>query len=72
MATLTNVQIMTFVGIGPPAANRNAIIADFLSEGLVGLIHMTDKEVRDTCSSYAKRQDGQFPIVLTPVRRSSA
>ena len=67
-ANLTNAQIMTMVGIAP-AANRNAIIADLLSEGLDGLKYMTDEEVRDTCTSYAKRTDGPFPVVLTPVQK---
>ena len=43
MATLTNVQIFTRIGIAPAAA-RNAIIDDFLSEGLEGLLHMSDEE----------------------------
>ena len=67
-ANLTNAQIMTMVGIAP-AANRNAIISDLLSEGLDGLKYMTDEEVRDTCTSYAKRTDGPFPVVLTPVQK---
>ena len=67
-ANLTNAQIMTMVGIAP-AANRNAIIADLLSEGLDGLKYMTDEEVRDTCTSYTKRTDGPFPVVLTPVQK---
>ena len=57
---------MNMIGVGP-AANRNAIIADLLSEGLDGLKHMTDEEVRDTCASYAKRTDGPCPVILTPV-----
>ena len=65
---LTNVQMMNMIGI-QPAANRNAIIADLLSEGLGGLTHMTDEEVRETCLSYAKRTDAPFPVVLTPVQR---
>ena len=65
---MNNIQIMTMVGIAP-AVNRNAIIADFLSEGLGGLTYMTHEDVRDTCLSYAKRTDGQFPIVLTPVQK---
>ena len=68
MASLSSVQIMNMIGVGP-AANRNAIIADLLSEGLDGLKHMTDEEVRDTCASYAKRTDGPFPVILTPVQK---
>ena len=63
---LTGQQILIRMGVNP-AATRNAIIADFLSKGLEGLKHMTDKEVRDTCASYAKRQDPPFPITLTPI-----
>ena len=70
VANLTNAQIMTMVGIAP-AANRNAIIADLISEGLDGLKYMTDEEVRDTCTSYAKRTDGPFPILLRQYRKSA-
>ena len=63
---LTEAQLFTFIGIAP-AARRNAIIDDFLSEGLEGLALMTDEDVRDTCASYAKRQDAPFPIILTPI-----
>ena len=65
---LTNIQIMTHVGI-TTAANRNAIIADFQSDDLDGLQHLTDDDVKDLCSSYAKRTDGDFPIILTPTQR---
>lgn len=63
---LTEAQIFSRIGVAPAAA-RNAIIADFLSEGLEGLVHMSDEDVRETCTSYAKRQDGAFPIILTPI-----
>ena len=65
---LTNVQMMTFAGI-QPAANRNAIISDLLLEGLDGLTHMTEEEVRDACVSYAKRTNGPFPVILTPIQK---
>ena len=65
---LTNIQIMTFLGIAT-ANERNAIIADLLTEGLAGLTHMTDEEVRDACVSYAKRTDGVFPVILTPIQK---
>jgi hypothetical protein len=65
---LTNAQIFTRIGMTNAGA-RNAVIADFLSEGLEGLAHMTDEDVRDTCASYAKRQDGQFPVILTPIQK---
>jgi hypothetical protein len=53
---LTNIAIFTRMGFAPAAA-RNAIIADFLSEGLEGLVQMSDEEVCDACKSYAIRQD---------------
>ena len=65
---LTNIAIFTRMGFAPAAA-RNAIIADFLSEGLEGLVQMSDEEVRDACKSYAIRQDGDFPIILTPIQK---
>ena len=65
---LSQVQIFTRMGIAP-AGNCNAIIDNFLSEGLAGLQNLTDEEVRDTCASYAKRQDGPFPIILTPIMK---
>src|SRR5210317_345036 len=66
--TLSDIGIFTRMGIEPLAA-RNAILADFLSEGLEGLTHMTDDEVKDACASYAKRQDGEFPVILTPIQK---
>ena len=64
---LTNIQIFTQMGIGP-AVSRNAIIGDFLSEGLEGLQHMTEEEVRDACESYAKRHLGLISVVV-PLRK---
>ena len=59
---------MTHLGFNQPAS-RNAIINDFLSDGLDGLEHMTSEDVRDACNSYAKRTDGAFPIQLTTLQR---
>ena len=67
-ASLPNVTILQYMGIAP-AARRNAIVSDFLSEGLQGLVLMTSEDVKDTCNSYAKRQDGVFPIILTPIQK---
>ena len=64
----SNVQILARMGVAS-AANHNAIIDDFSSEGLAGLQNVTDEEVRDACASYAKRQDGAFLIVLMPIQR---
>ena len=65
---LANATILQYIGI-TPAARRNAILSDFLSEGLQGLILMTSDDVKDTCNSYAKRQYGVFPIILTPIQK---
>ena len=65
---LTNIAIFTRMGFAPAAA-RNAIIADFLSEGLEGPVQMSCEEFRDTYKSYAVRQDGDFPIILTPIQK---
>ena len=65
---LTNINIMTFVGMAV-AAQRNAIIADLLPEGLAGLLHMTEDDMGNLCASYAKRTDGVFPVFLTPIQK---
>ena len=66
---LTEAQILSRMNVGQNAPQRNAIIADFLSEGLDEIRHMTEEDVREMCSSYAKRQDGPFPIRLTPIQK---
>ena len=65
---LSNTQIMTHLGF-TNAASRNAIINDFLSDGLVGLEHTTLEDVRDAYTSYAKHTDGAFPIQLTTLQK---
>ena len=65
---ISNSQIMTWIGISPAAA-RNALISDFLSDGLIGLKDLTLDDVKETFSSYAKRTDGPFPIPLTVLRK---
>ena len=65
---ITNAQILTWIGISEADA-RTAIEDDFLSEGLQGLEDMTDSDVKDVCSSYSKRTDEPFPVILTPLER---
>ena len=65
---ISNVQIMQWIDINPAAA-RNALIADFLSDGLIGLKDLTLDDVKETFSSYAKRTDGPFPIPLTVLHK---
>ena len=60
---LTSIAIFTHIGIAP-AAQRNAIIADFLPSGLEGLLNTSDDDVKDACTSYARREDGNFPVML--------
>ena len=64
--SLTAIQIFNFMGFQPAAA-RNAIIADFLSDGLESLYDMTDVDVSEACTSYAKRTDAPFPVMLSPI-----
>ena len=66
--TISNDQILTWLGIAD-ANSRRAIAEDFLSEGLEGLENMSDADVKDVCSSYAKRTDAPFPVILTPLER---
>lgn len=33
------------------------------------MANMSDKVVQETCSSYTKRKDGEFPIILTLIRK---
>lgn len=66
--TLTNIQIFSLMGF-TAHAQRNALIADFLSGGLEGLGHLTEEDVKEACSSYAKRSDGNFPIILTTLQK---
>ena len=65
---ITNMQIMTWIGINV-VNQRNAIISNLLSDGLGGLEHMTHDDVKDTCSSYAKRTDSPFPIMFAPLAK---
>ena len=65
---ITNNQILTWIGISDEDARR-AIEDDFLSEGLHGLENMSDSDVKDVCSSYSKRTDDPFPVILTPLER---
>ena len=65
---LTNIQLFTVLGFGT-AAVCNALIADFLSGDLAELEHMSEDDVKDACTSYAKRTDGPFPIILTQLQR---
>ena len=65
---ITNMQILTWIGVSV-TQQRNAIIADLLSDGLDGLEHVTHDDVKEACSSYAKRTDVPFPIILTPLMK---
>ena len=58
---------MTHLGFTVIAA-KNVIITDFLSDGLSGLEYMLSEDVRDACTSYAKRTDDAFPIILTTLQ----
>ena len=59
---------MTWIGVNV-AQERNTIIAYLLSDGLGGLEHITHDDVKETYSSYAKRTDTPFPIILAPLTK---
>ena len=63
-----NMKIMTWISMNV-AQQHNAIITDLLSDGLGGLEHMAHDNAKETCSSYAKRTDSPFPIILTPLAK---
>ena len=65
---LSNIAIMTHIGIST-ATKRNAIIGDYLSDGLEGLALMSDEDVKDACNSYAKRSNKDFPVILNQLHR---
>ena len=65
---LSHIQIFTYLSFGT-TPTRNALINDFLSGGLAELEHMSENDVKDACSSYAKRTDGLFPIVMTTLQK---
>jgi len=63
-----HIQIFTWIGINPEAF-RNALINDFLSKGLEGLREMSSDGSKDTFSSYIKRTDPPFPVVLSLLKK---
>ena len=65
---VTNIQIMTWIGISV-ANQRNANFSDFVSDGSSGLEHMMYDDVKEMSSSYAKRTDDPFPIILSPIAK---
>ena len=65
---LSKIQMFGMIGVSNPQS-RNAIIADFLSEGIEGLRRMTVEDVREACAGYAKRTDNPFPVILTPIQK---
>ena len=59
---------MTWIGINV-TQQHNTIISDLLSDDLGSLEHMAHDNVKETCSSYAKRTNSPFPIILTPLAK---
>ena len=45
------------------------MINDFLSGGLTELEHMSRNDVKDACTSYAKRTNSPFPIIMTILQK---
>ena len=65
---ITENQVLTWLGV-TTAPTRAVIRTDLLSDGLSGLEHMSEEEIKDACTSYAKRTDGPFPIIFTLLQR---
>ena len=72
MPALSNEGIINLIGI-TDADQQKAIVADLMSEGLDGLKCMGEDDVRDACTSYAKRSSGAsgrpFPIIVSTVQK---
>ena len=68
MAAITENQMLIWLGIGV-ANQRQAVRTDLLSDGLGGLEHMTEDDIKDACVGYAKRTDNPFPIMLTLLQK---
>ena len=66
--SLTNTQVMTLIGFRD-TAHRNALIGDFLSSDLEGLQHLSEEDVKEACSSYVKKLDGSFPVILSTLQK---
>ena len=66
---VTNIQIMTWIGTRV-ANQRDTIINDLSSDGLSGLEHMTQDNIKQAYSSYANRKDSPFPIIITPIEKN--
>ena len=48
----------------------SAIIDNFLlGVNLEGVKHISDDDVKDACTIYAKRSDVPFPHILTPIHK---
>lgn len=65
---LNKIQMFSMIGIANTQA-RNAVMADFASEGHEGFRGMTAEDVCNACSTHAKRTHGPFPVMLTPVQK---
>ena len=65
---ISNTQVFTWIGF-TTVAKRNAVIADFLQEGYEALEFMSDDDVKDMYTSYAKRTDAPFPIICSSVQK---
>ena len=65
---LSNIRIFTILGF-TNATQRDALIADFLSGDLEALQYMSEDDVKDAITSYSKRTDGNFPIIMTTLQK---
>ena len=66
---LTNVAVFNYIGGWQNNAQRNAVIAEILPEGLDNLIDITEDDLKSACQSLAKRSEEPYPINITMLQK---
>ena len=66
---LSNVAVFNYIGGWQNNAQRNAVIAEILPEGLDNLIDITEDDLKSACQSLAKRSGEPYPINITMLQK---
>ena len=66
---LSHVEIFNYIGGWQNNAKRNAVIAEFLPEGLDYLIDIIEDDLKGACQSLAKRSGNPYPINVTMLQK---
>ena len=66
---LSNVAVFNYIGGWQNNAKRNAVIAEFLPEGLDNLVDITEDDLKSACQSLAKRSGAPYPINVTMLQK---